>query len=429
MPPFDVLVVGGGPAGMMAADTAASLGKRVLLLERNPILGRKLLLTGKGRCNVTNDCDRETLLEHVVRNAPFLYGAFARFDAQDTMHYFTAFGVPLVTERGNRVFPKSNRAADLRDCFRRNLEAVGVDRQQHRVTSLLLEPTIAGVTEGTANAAPHRVIGVACEDGTEFFAASVILATGGASYPLTGSTGDGYRLAAQAGHTVVAPRPSLIPLVTQEAWCTRLAGLSLKNVGLSLVDLRRADTPSVVFSQRGELLFTHFGVSGPLVLRASAALSREKMVPGRFRLQLDLKPALTEAQLDQRLLREFQGNQNRSFQNSLGGLLPKSMIPEIVQLSGIDPHKKVHTLTKQERRTLLLLLKSLPMTVQATRPIAEAIITAGGVDVSEVSPKTMGSKRVSGLYFCGELLDLDAYTGGYNLQIAFSTGYVAGMSC
>lgn len=405
----DVLVLGGGPAGMMAAHTAALRGKQVYLLERGAGLGRKILVTGKGRCNITNQCSVDMLLQNVANNASFLYGAFSRFTAQDTIAYFENSGLSLKIERGNRVFPASDRAIDVRNTLERNLRNTGVCIQQARAVSLLINK--------------HRVSGVSCENGDQIDADCVIIATGGKSYPRTGSTGDGYELAKRAGHSIALVRPSLIPIVSPDTWCEQLAGLSLKNVKLSLYNHHKQ---RIVFSELGEMLFTHFGVSGPLALSASAHMHP---LEDKYELWIDLKPGLSEQMLDQRLLRDFSQAANRDFANSLGDLLPKKLIPVIIMRSGIPANRKIHQLQRQERSTLVKLLKRLPIGVSGLRPIEQAIVTAGGVDVSQVSPKTMESKLVQGLFFAGEVLDVDAYTGGYNLQIAFSTGYTAGLCC
>ena len=408
---YDVLVVGGGAAGMMAAHTAALYGKRVLLLERNDRLGKKLLITGKGRCNVTNACDVETVLRNVPSNARFLYSALSRMAPEDTMAYFENSGVKLKTERGNRVFPVSDRASEIVEALRRNLLDCGAEVRQGRAVRVLLDGSGAAC-------------GVQCEDGEQLRANSVILATGGCSYPRTGSTGDGYRMAEELGHRMIPPRPSLVPLVTEEDWCREAQGLSLRNVTLRLVD---GKSGKCLFSELGEMLFTHFGVSGPLVLSASAMI--REMEPGRYRLEIDLKPGLSEQQLDARILRDFAGQPNRDFGNSLGALLPRKLIPVVVRLSGIPYQQKVNQITREMRTGLCRLIKRLPLTVRGFRPIEEAIITAGGIDVRQVDPRTMASRLVPGLFFAGEILDVDAYTGGFNLQIAFATGYAAGISC
>lgn len=401
----DLLVVGGGAAGLMCAVTAARRGLRVRLLEKNGRCGRKLLITGKGRCNVTNQCDRDVFLQNVRVNARFLYSALSQFSPADTMDFFERNGVPLKTERGRRVFPVSDRAADIVDCLSRCAAQAGVQTVQGAAERLLLRG--------------NAVQGVQTADGRTLTARAVVLATGGASYPQTGSTGDGYRLAEQAGHSVVPPRASLVPVeLAERDLCAELQGLALRNVTLSVVD--RTDGARA-FSELGELLFTHFGVSGPLVLSASAHLDC-----ARHRLSIDCKPGLAPEQLDARLQRDFAASQNRAFRNALDALLPKRMIPAAVARSGVDPDKRVHQITRAERQALAAVLKDFSLTPTALRPMEEAVVTAGGVAVGEVDPKSMASRRCAGLYFAGELLDVDAYTGGYNLQIAFSTGYAAG---
>ena len=421
----DLIVIGAGPAGMMAAITAAQRGKSVLLLERNPRPGRKLLITGKGRCNVTNNCGQDALLANIPRNPRFLYSAFARFSTADTIAFFESRGLPLKTERGSRVFPQSDRASDVLGVLERALRELNVPVVNARVSSLLIDEE------------QKTVLGVRCGDGREFRAAATLLACGGMSYPQTGSTGDGYALAAQAGHRIIPPVPSLIPILTEEKEPREMQGLSLKNVTLTV---SRGEKP--VFSELGELLFTHFGVSGPLVLSASAHMEGQKpegpcsaafcasMLKGKgYRLSIDWKPGLSEEQLDRRLLRDFAKFQNKDAVNSLGELLPRKAIPVLLRRAGIPLEEKVNRITKEQRRSLLETLKGYALTPVGFRPIEEAIITSGGVDVREVNPKTMASKLASGLYFAGELLDVDGYTGGFNLQIAFATGVLAGEGC
>ena len=399
-------VVGAGAAGLMAALAAAQAGKTVTVLEKNRAPGRKLNITGKGRCNVTNNCDITTFLENIVTNPKFLYAALHALPPQAMISLLEQGGLATKTERGRRVFPQSDRASDVTDFLVTACRRAGVEFVRAAVQGLVVEN---GAVTGL------RVNGetVGCD--------SVIVATGGLSYPQTGSTGDGYAWARAAGHTIVPPQPSLVPLNAAGGFCRACMGLSLKNVGLSF----RTGDGRELYGETGEMLFTHFGVSGPVVLSASAYLR------GRYpcNLYIDLKPALTADALDRRLLRDFSENANRDFINALGALLPQKLIAPFVALTGIEPRKKVNEITREERRTLLSLLKALPLTVTSPRPVAEAIVTAGGVDVREVDPKTMRSKKVKNLLFAGEILDVDAYTGGYNLQIAFSTGFLAGQNC
>lgn len=403
---FDCIVIGGGAAGMMAAGTAASQGRRVLLIERNDRLGKKLSITGKGRCNVTNACTDEEFFENIPVNSRFLYSAYSRFNCYDCMDFFEGLGVPLKTERGNRVFPVSDKAEDITAALEGFCKNNGVKIINSRVTEVLAE-------DGS-------VIGVRCGE-TVYNASSVLIATGGKSYPGTGSDGDGYRFAEALGHTIVPLKPSLVPLETEEDCCQEMMGLSLKNVGVLLRDTKSG---KVIYKDQGEMLFTHFGVSGPMILSASSHI--REMERGRYKIEIDMKPALDESALDKRILRDFSEIPNRLFSNSLSKLLPAKMIPVVVKLSGIDPDKQVNSVTKQERAELVKLLKGFSLTVKKFRPISEAIITSGGVKTSEVSPKTMESKLVRGLFFAGEVLDVDAYTGGFNLQIAFSTAITAG---
>lgn len=405
-----VIVVGAGAAGLLAAGAAAEQGAEVILLERNNRPAKKVLITGKGRCNVTNHCDDlQEMIRAVPSNGRFLYSAFSRFMPADTMRLFTTLGVPLKTERGQRVFPQSDQAADIAEALIRYARRNDVKMIHGRVSSLLLD-------EG-------RALGVKTYEGASFYADSVILATGGLSYPKTGSTGDGYALSESAGHTIVTPHPSLVALDIHEGWCYDLQGLSLRNSEIRVEDTVQKRE---VYRDFGEMLFTHFGVSGPMILSASAHM--QQMESGRYQLHLDLKPALTVEQLDKRILRDFEESQNRNFINALDKLLPKKLVPVIVRLSGIAASTKVHDITRQQRRALAELLKDICLTVKGYRPIEEAVVTSGGVSTAEINPRTMESKLCSGLYFAGELIDVDAYTGGYNLQIAFSTGHLAG-SC
>lgn len=405
-----VLVIGGGAAGLTAAITAAKNGCDTVLLERNEKVGRKIMITGKGRCNVTNDCSElNALIAAVPVNGRFLYSAFSRFMPQDTMNFFENERVPLKTERGNRVFPESDRASDIVDALFFAAKRAGVDIVCGRAEELIIED--------------GAVKGAVLQSGERIYAERVIVATGGKSYPQTGSTGDGYRLAAAAGHTVIDPKPSLVPLEAHEGFCSRLQGLSLKNVAISVEDTK---TKKQIYSDFGEMIFTHFGVSGPMILSASSHM--RQMERGRYKIIIDLKPALSEQQLDARVLRDFSENNNRNFINALNFLLPKKLVPVIVSLSGIPMDTKVNSVTREQRARLVNLLKHFTVTVTDFRPIEEAIITSGGVKTSEIDPKTMQSKLTEGLYFAGEVIDVDAYTGGFNLQIAFSTGHLAGES-
>ena len=403
-----IVVAGGGAAGMMAAITAARAGGSVLLLEPNEKVGRKLYITGKGRCNVTNQCDLAGLMASIPRNGKFLYSALSRFGPADTMAFFERLGVALKTERGNRVFPRSDKAADIVDALFFELRRQGVTLRRDRVTGLTAE-------EG-------RLVNVITENsGTLKNCRALILATGGASYPRTGSTGDGYRLAELAGHTVKPIRGSLVPLESDDPCCPRLQGLSLRNVGLRVRDQKGR----TVFQEQGELLFTHFGLSGPLVLSASAHMDFDR---SRYTAHIDLKPALDEQKLDARLLRDFGERANQDYGNVLCGLVPRSMAPVLAERTGVPADAKVHDIRKGQRRALLEALKDFAIPITGARPVEEAVVTSGGVAVGEVDPKTMESKKAAGLYFAGELLDVDGYTGGFNLQIAWSTGYAAGLA-
>ncbi len=402
----DVIVVGGGPAGCFAAVTAARLGRRVLLLEGNDRIGHKLSITGKGRCNVTNACDMDTLMANIPRNGRFLYSAFSNCMPSDVMDFFEQEGVPLKVERGRRVFPQSDRAADIVQALQRAMRSAGVEIIHARADALCIENGCCmGVKSGNQ-----------C-----YYGESVLLATGGASYPRTGSCGDGYKLAKAAGHTIVKPQPSLVPIVTVEEYPARMSGLSLKNV---LLTVRQGE--KICFAEQGEMLFTHFGISGPLVLSASAMMDPEQAQS--YQIQIDMKPALSQEQLGARMLRDFGESPNRLLCNTLQKLLPSSMIPVVMELAELPAELRVNSVTKAQRTKLMEVIKAMPMHCRCMRPIAEAIVTRGGVSVKEVSPKTMESKLCKGLFFAGELLDVDAYTGGYNLQIAFATGYAAGCS-
>ncbi len=406
---YDALVIGGGAAGMMAAGTAAERGLKVCLLERNRVLGRKIRITGKGRCNLTNRCDVRTMIENVPTNGRFLYGAASQFSPEDTIRFFEGLGLPLKTERGNRVFPVSDRAADVAEALIGYVRHSGASLVTGRAEKLL-------IPDGS-------VRGVRLTDGAEIPADCVAVCCGGASYPATGSTGDGYRLAKQAGHTVLPLAPSLIPLTASGGDCRDMMGLSLRNVAIRVED---TGTGKTVYEDFGELLFTHFGLSGPVILSASSHM--RPMKPGKYRVVIDLKPALSPEKLDARLVREFGENHNRDFGNSLSGLLPRKMIPVAVRRSGIPPDTKCNAITRQQRHDFAALLKSFEVDVSGFRPIEEAIVTSGGVSTKEIDPRSMESRLKRGLYFAGEVIDVDGYTGGFNLQIAFCTGRLAGNS-
>lgn len=408
----DIIVVGGGAAGMTAAIFAAQSGADVLLLEKNERLGRKLAITGKGRCNVTNNCDLQTLLENIPNNARFLYGAFSRWSPQDTMAFFESLGVPLKTERGGRVFPVSDKAADIVNALTKRLGELNVTIKRENVRSLMIE-----------NGACR---GVNTHNG-QFRANAVILATGGASYPKTGSDGFGYRLAGQAGHTITPPRPSLCPLVTEEKWVSKAAGLTLKNAAIKLTRDYKA-----VYEDFGELSFTSDGVSGATVLSASAHIPEasigEQLSIVNCRLSIDLKPALSEQQLDARILRDFAGLRGKPFSEALRKLLPSELIQPFSELLELPLEKRIDEINKVSRKKLVKLLKNITLNIKSFRPIDEAIITRGGVSTAEIDPKTMASRLCGGLFFAGELIDADAHTGGFNLQIAFASGMLAGAS-
>lgn len=404
-----VIVIGGGAAGLMAAGRAAERGAAVTLLERRERPARKILMTGKGRCNLTNNCDNDKLVASVPRGGRFLYSAFANFSAADTMEFFEALGVQLKTERGNRVFPVSDKAMDIADALSGYAVSRGVGIVNERAAGIIVEN--------------GRVCGVRCESGKEYRGDRVIVATGGLSYPATGSSGDGYKLAESVGHIVSERTASLIPLLSDDDFCRDCQGVSLKNVGIKFT---APGKKKPVYEDFGELLFTHFGVSGPTVLSASAHLDRPES--GAYTLHIDLKPALDMQTLERRILRDFEKNSNRDFINSLDALLPRKLIPVAVKRSGINFHSKVNQITREERLKFAGLLKDFSVHITGTRPVEEAVITRGGVSLKEIDPGTMESKLCPGLYFAGEVIDADAYTGGFNLQIAFSTGVLAGES-
>lgn len=411
-----VIVIGGGAAGIMAAVAAADAGAEVIIAEKNEKIGKKLYITGKGRCNITNNSDIQNLLLHVVSNPKFLYSAFSAMDSRKLMDFLENNGLNLKTERGGRVFPLSDKSSDVIRTFKNILEK--------RDVKIYYNTEVQGINikDGVFKSADIKYLNQSGRKNTETIKAdAVIIATGGVSYPSTGSTGDGYRFALNTGHKVKEASPSLVPVNIKEGFAKELQGLSLRNVELSLKDGRK-----VLYKEMGEMLFTHFGISGPLVLTASCYMSGKDMAGMKF--IIDLKPALTKQQLDGRILRDFSECKNSCFKNSLGRLLPAKLIPVITRLSGIDADKKVHSVTKQERTGLVDLLKGLEMTPEGMRGFNEAIITRGGVMVKEINPATMESKKVKGMYFAGEVIDTDAVTGGYNLQIAWSTGYLAGKS-
>ncbi|MGN1154932.1 MAG: NAD(P)/FAD-dependent oxidoreductase [Agathobacter sp.] len=407
-----VIVIGGGPAGMFAAYFAAKNGHDVTLLEQNEKLGKKLYITGKGRCNITNASDMEELFKNVCSNPKFLYSAFYSYTNDQVVDFFEGFGLPTKVERGNRVFPVSDHSSDVIATLTKALRSVGVEvRLFTKVKEIL--------TQKEEN---EKIQGVLLSDGSKLEADAVVLATGGVSYASTGATGDGYRFAEKLNHKIVEPTPSLVPFETKEAWVPELQGLALKNVSIKIVNGKKT-----LYEDFGEMLFTHFGVSGPMILSASAAIKPEYIREQPI-CYIDLKPALDEDTLDKRVLREFEDAKNKQYKNSIQKLLPGKMVPVIIELSGIDPDKKVNEISKEERKRLVSLLKALPITITGTRGWNEAIITRGGISVKDVNPSTMESKKVQNLYICGEVLDLDAMTGGFNLQIAWSTGYLAGNS-
>ena len=402
----DAVVIGGGASGLMCAGTAGERGRKVIVLEPNRDLGRKLRITGKGRCNVTNNCDIKTIMANIPGDGRFLYSALSAFPPEKVMEHFEALGVPLKTERGSRVFPQSDNANDVAGALSRWCSHSGVEVIREKATKII-------VREGAVAGVETRDGVIDCE--------SAVICTGGLSYPLTGSTGDGARMAAALGHTVMKCRPSLVPLESKDSYCGEMQGFALKNVTLSAFE-----NDKLLYRELGEMLFTHFGVSGPLVLSASSHM--RNFGAAAYRLEIDLKPGLDEKKLDARILRDFEKYRNIEFKNSLDSLAGHSMIPVLVKLSGIPEDTPVNSVTREQRRELIKLFKAFPVTISAPRPIDEAIVTSGGVCTKEVNPRTMESKLVKGLHFAGEVLDLDAYTGGFNLQIAWSTGRAAGNS-
>ena len=399
-----VAVIGGGPAGMMASAVASKRGHNVILIEKNKMLGKKLLITGKGRCNITNSADIEDFLKNTPVNANFLYSAFYSFTNTDLINLLNKLGLETKVERGGRVFPVSDKSKDVLNALKKLLQSTGVKVYSNEVKDIVFE-------DGKKKIIFYGNKALSCD--------KIIIATGGESYPATGSTGDGYRFAKKAGHTVTKLKPSLVPIETNEDYAFKMQGLSLKNTELTLFYKNKK-----IFSDFGEMIFTHYGISGPIVLSASSHIRNDDYE--NYKIFLDLKPALDEKTLDKRILRDFDEFKNKNFENSLKNLLPIKMIPVITELSKIDKYKKVNEITKDERRNLLEIIKKFPLTIKGLRPVSEAVITSGGVSTKEINPSTMESKIMPGLFFAGEVIDVDAYTGGFNLQIAFSTGYLAG---
>ena len=412
----NVIVIGGGPAGMIAAGTAAERGNNVKLIEQNKILGKKLLITGKGRCNLTNACDDvETLIQNVPTNGNFLYSAFYTFSNMEVIEFFNKLGVETKVERGNRVFPVSDKSSDIVEALRNYIIKNNVEIINDRVDSIL--------TVNNDSDEKSMVSGVICSNRGRIFADRVIIATGGMSYQKTGSTGDGYFWAEELGHTITDIRPSLVPVIVKEDWIQDVLGLTLKNISIKVKNSKN----KTIYTDFGEMMFAHFGLTGPVILSASAHMKNIKSE--HYMIELDLKPGLSENQLDERILRDFSENLNKDFKNSLNKLMPKKLIDPIIEMSEIDPLKKVNSITKSERTALVKLLKCIKFSVVDFCPIEQAIVTSGGINVKEINPSTMESKIVDGLFFAGEIIDVDAYTGGFNLQIAFSSGFLAGTSC
>lgn len=415
------MVVGGGPAGMMAAVVAAEQGNNVTILEKMEALGKKLLITGKGRCNVTNSADMEEFMKNIPENAKFLYSAFSRFNNEDIVQFLNSQGVATKVERGGRVFPVSDKAADVLNAFTKKLKKLNVKTKLNfAVTRIIEENGVAVGVEGKHNDKSEKIL-----------ADKIILATGGKSYPITGSTGDGYKIAETLGHTITPLKPSLVPVTCEEKskkLCQEMQGLSLKNIAIKV-----KCEDNIIYEDFGEMLFTHYGLSGPIILSASAILIRYKNIENllqenKIKLYIDLKPALDEEKLDNRILRDFEELKNKQLKNSFDRLLPKKMIQPIIKVIGINPEKRINEITKEERKKIVQTLKHFELTIGGFRSIEEAIITSGGISIKEINPKTMESKIIKGLYLAGEIIDLDAFTGGYNLQIAWSTGYVSGLT-
>lgn len=416
----NVIVIGGGPAGMMAAITAAEYGNNVTIIEKNSDFGKKLLITGKGRCNITSSLYMSEFIKNTPGNGQFLYSAFQNYTNTDIIDFLKRQGLEVKEERGNRIFPVTDKSQDVLNCFEKKLKNL-------KNVKIMYEMPVSEILINEEK----RITGVKCKNGTIINAEKVILATGGKSYPLTGSTGDGYKIARDLGHTIIPIKPALVPLeVYEKEECKKIQGLSLRNIAIKIIDTDRKKT---IYEDFGEMVFTHFGISGPTILSGSAHLAKYKdidyLLKKRYiKITIDLKPALTEEQLDDRILRDFKEFKNKQFKNSLDKLLPQKMIPLIVELSGINPEKMVNEITKEERRHLVQLIKYFTITIKNFRPVEEAIITCGGISTKEINPKTMESKLIKGLYFAGEIIDVDAYTGGFNLQIAYSTGYTAGIN-
>ena len=406
---YDVIIIGGGASGLFCAGMCAKHGKKVLLIEKNKILGKKLLITGKGRCNVTNNCSSEEFIASIPVNQKFMFSAARQFSPKDTIKFFEDLGVKLKTERGNRVFPLSDKSSDIVNALKNFIKNEKITVVNSEVKKLIIEEKcFKGIKT----------------DNAEYFAHSGVICTGGKSYQATGSTGDGYNFAKSAGHTITPIKPSLVPLSSKENWCSQLSGLALKNVSVSV---RNNKTSKIIYKDFGEMLFTHFGISGPVILSASSHM--KNIMPEKYSVLIDLKPALNEKKLDLRILRDFNENINKNIANALNKLLPASIIPVIINLSGINSQVKINQLTKEQRTKLINIVKNLEVKIHSFRPIEEAIITSGGVNIKEINPKTMQSKIINGLFFAGEVIDVDAYTGGFNLQIAFSTGYLAALNC
>jgi len=416
-----VIVIGGGPAGMMAAICASQNGNSVILLEKTKNLGKKLLITGKGRCNITSSLDMEEFIKNTPGNGRFLYSCYQNFTNQDIIKFLKEQGLEVKEERGNRIFPVTDKSLDVLSCFTKKMKELKIDIRYN----MCVKEIKVSTNEGEKN-----VVGIVTEDNEELEANKIILATGGKSYPLTGSNGDGYQIAQKLGHNITNIKPSLVPFeIHDNKLAKRLQGLSLRNVGIKMVDKEKN---KIIYQDFGEMLFTHYGISGPTILSSSAHLVRYKKIDEKLKnknivLKIDLKPALSEEKLDERILRDFQEVRNKLFRNSLDKLLPQKLIPIVLEKSGIDLDKQVNEITKNERRSIVSLLKDFEVSIKCFRPIEEAIITSGGIKIKEINPKTMESKLINGLYFAGEIIDVDSYTGGFNLQIAYSTGYTAGL--